>query len=207
MWGFDSTFDVKPQAFQDAARLRKWFAKNVAKETELWVIFYKSDSGRPTVTYAEAVEEALSVGWIDGIVKRIDGERYMQRFTPRRPDSHWSAINIRKAEVLIASGRMAPSGRAAFERRAESRTERYRYENRPADLPPEALGEMKKNRRAWAFWTAQPAGYRRSATWFVVSATRAVTRARRLAAVIEYAARGERISLLAPPGVRPSKRR
>lgn len=196
-----------PQPFRDPASLRAWFAKNAAKESELWILFYKVHTGRPTVTYAQALEEALCFGWIDGKVRRVDDESYMQRYTPRRPESVWSAVNLRKAEALVAMGRMTSAGLAAFERRDRSAEDRDRYENRPKDLPPDALRRMKMNPRAWEFWMQQPASYRKDATWFVLSAKREETRARRVAAVISYSAQGRRMTEdLGPATVKPPRR-
>jgi len=190
---------MDPRPFPSPADLRIWFAKHAATESELWILFYKVHTGSPTVTYAKALDEALCVGWIDGKVKRIDDESHMQRFTPRRPQSYWSSVNIRKAKALIAAGRMTPAGLAAFERRDKSASRRYSFENRPADLPSDALAQMKKNQKAWQFWQSQPPGYRKVSTWYVLSAKQAETRARRLATVIAYCARGMRLPQLASP--------
>jgi len=190
---------VRPQWFPNPAKLRAWFAKYALTKDELWILFYKAHTGEPTVTYGEAVKEALSAGWIDGKVKRVDEERYMQRFTPRQPHSYWSSVNVRKAKALIDAGRMSPPGLAAFEGRSKSTARRYSFENRPVDLPREALAHMKRNRPAWEFWKEQPPGYRRVATWFVMSAKREETRARRLAALIAHAAQRRRLPQVISP--------
>lgn len=153
---------AKPKPFRNPAQLRAWFASHAAKESELWVLFYKVHTAKPTVTYLEAVDEALSVGWIDGKVRRVDDASYMQRFTPRRPESNWSSINIRKAQALIDVGRMNPAGLAAFGQRDKSASRRYSFENAPADLPREAFAQMRQNRKAWDFWEAQPPAIGRS---------------------------------------------
>lgn len=174
----------------------------------MWIFSYKAHSGKPTVTYGQAVDEALSMGWIDGKVKRVDEESFMQRFTPRRPHSYWSSVSIRKAKALIAAGRMTRGGLATFEQRNKSAGRRYSFENRPNDLPREALAEMKKDRKAWEFWTDQPPGYRRVVSWFVLSAKRDETRARRLAAVIAHAAQGRRLpQLISPERAIPASRK
>ena len=193
---------MEPQPFPNPLKLRAWFAKHAATKSELWVLFYKVHAGKPTVAYAEAVDEALSVGWIDGRVQRVDDESYMQRFTPRRPRSYWSSVNIRKANALITAGRMSPAGLAAFEQRDTSAAHRYSFESRPRNLPRESLSELKKNRKAWEFWEEQPPGYRKVVTWYVLSAKRDETRARRLAAVIDYSARGMRLPQLISPETR-----
>lgn len=191
---------MDPRPFSSRGNLRAWFAKHAATEPELWILFYKVHTGRPTVTYAEALDEALCVGWIDGKVKRIDDESHMQRFTPRRPDSYWSSVNIRKAKALIAAGRLTPAGLVAFERRGKSASERRHFESLPTNLPRGALAKLRKNRKAWQFWKEQPPGYRRISTSYVLSAKRPETRARRLETVIAYCARGMRLPLLTSPG-------
>lgn len=179
--------------FATAGKLRAWFAKHGATKTELWIRFHKVGSGKKSVTYPQALDEALAVGWIDGVRKRLDDASYVQRFTPRREGSYWSAVNIAKAEALIAAGRMTPAGLAAFEQRDRSAAKRYSFENRPQDLPPEATAALRADAKAWAFWAAQPPGYRKTATWFVVSAKKDETRAKRLATLIDRCARGERL--------------
>lgn len=189
-----------PRAFRTATQLRAWFEKNAAKETELWMKYYKAGSGKAGVRYQEALDEALCFGWIDGQSKGIDEESYAQRWTPRKKGSYWSSVNIGKAERLLAEGRMTPAGLAAFEARDRQAAARYSFENRPQDLPPPLLRKLKANKAAWAFWQEQPPGYRKTATWLVVSAKRDETRERRLALLIEHAAKGERIPQLVSPG-------
>lgn len=190
---------MTPIAFETPAKLRAWLAKNAATKTELWILFYKVRSKRKSVRYPEALDEALCVGWIDGILKRLDDESYIQRFTPRKKDSYWSSVNIRKAEALIASGRMKAAGLAAFERRDASAARRYSFENRTQDLPPKALATLKKNKPAFTFWQAQPASYRKMATWWLASAKKEETKARRLEQFIAHHAKGERIPQFVSP--------
>jgi uncharacterized protein YdeI (YjbR/CyaY-like superfamily) len=190
---------MEPQPFPNPLKLRAWFAKHASTKPELWILFHKVHTGKSTVTYAEAVDEALSVGWIDGKVRRVDDKSYMQRFTLRRPGSSWSSVNIRKANALIAAGRMTPAGLAAFKQRDRLAAHRYSFENRPKNLPRNALSELKKDRKAWEFWEQQPPGYRRVATWYVLSAKRDETQTRRLAQVIDYSARGKRLPQLISP--------
>lgn len=183
---------MSPKFFKTPAAFRKWLDANHAKEKELLVGFYKKDSGKPSINWPESVDEALCVGWIDGIRRRVDDESYTIRFTPRRPGSVWSAINIRNVQKLIKEGRMRPAGLKAFEARKENRTGIYSYEQRSADLVEPYLSRMKKNKAAWEFFQSQPAGYRKQANWWVVSAKSEETRLKRLEKLIEISARGQR---------------
>lgn len=187
--------DVHPQAtyFSDAADFHRWLKKHYGRAAEITVGFYKRSSGRAGLTYSQALDEALCLGWIDG-VRRNDGpDRYTIRFTPRKPRSIWSLINVRHAERLIAAGRMQPAGLAAFEARSAAKTGTYSYENRPNDLPAELAQSFRGDKPAWAFWQAQPPGYRRTATWWIVSARKPETRARRLASLIAQSAASRRL--------------
>ena len=179
--------------FKTPAELRRWFAKHHASEDVLWVGFYKKESGEPSITWAESVDEALSVGWIDGIRKRIDDRRYKIRFTPRRRGSVWSAINIARVEELKKARRMRPAGLEAFAARRENRSGIYSYEQRTADLPEPYAGVLRANRAAYAFFAAQPPSYRKLACWFVVSAKKEETRAARLTRLIEMSAARKRL--------------
>jgi uncharacterized protein YdeI (YjbR/CyaY-like superfamily) len=181
--------------FRSTAALRAWFEKHCARASELWIGFYKKESGRVGVSYEEAVDEALCVGWIDGIRKRIDDVCYTNRFTPRKPSSNWSAVNIRRIGELTALGRMKPSGLSVFESRVqETRPGRYSYENRPRTLEPAHERAFRARKAAWTFFEAQPPSYRRTAIWWIVSAVKDETRARRLAILIAESARGRRLA-------------
>ena len=184
---------MKPRFFRTPADLRKWFTKHHATEKELWVGYYKVSSGKPTVTWAESVDEALCVGWIDGIRKRIDDERYTNRFTPRKSVSTWSAINIRRVKMLVDEKRMLPAGLKAFEARRENRSGIYSYEQRPAEFDGPYLAQMKRNKKAWDFFQAQPPSYRKMLIWYVVSAKQEATRQKRLNILIDASARGRRL--------------
>lgn len=152
---------------------------------ELWVGYYRKDSGRPSITWPESVEEALCFGWIDNIRKKVDDVSYTARFTPRRPKSVWSAINIQKVVELRKAGRMQLAGLAAFARRTDNSSRKYSFENREsATLSKSDEREFRRNRAAWEFFQAQPPGYRRIAAWWVISAKQCDTRRRRLARVI-----------------------
>jgi uncharacterized protein YdeI (YjbR/CyaY-like superfamily) len=182
--------------------LRRWLEANHATATEIWLGFYKKRSGRRGITSAEALDEALCFGWIDGVRHGVDAERYANRYSPRTPTSFWSEINTKRALELIEEGRMRPAGLAAFERRDVARTKAYSFEQKTAGLSAEQERAFRRNRSAWSFWEAQPPGYRRTASWWVTSAKREDTRARRLSALIEHSARGNRIPVLTPPNAR-----
>ena len=185
-----------PRFFASRARFRAWLATNHARKPELWVGFWKAHTGRKSLTYDEAVDESLCFGWIDGLVKGVDGAAYMQRFTPRRPRSIWSAINIRKVEKLRQAGLMAPAGLAAFEERDPKRAGLYSNENRQVQLSKEFVKRFKARRNAWAFFEKQPPGYRRVAAFWVMSAKRAETRDRRLGRLIVDSDRGVRVGAI-----------
>jgi uncharacterized protein YdeI (YjbR/CyaY-like superfamily) len=181
--------------FKTAAEFRRWLEKNHATKTELFVAHYKKASGKVSMTYAEAVDEALCFGWIDGVVKKIDEEVYGHRFTPRKADSIWSLVNIKHVERLTAAGKMAPAGIAAFEARSEKRTGIYSFEQEtPLEFSPAQLKVFKANKKAWAFWEAQPPGYKRTATFYVASAKREETQMRRLKLLIDDSAKGLRLA-------------
>lgn len=143
--------------------------------------------------YREALDEALCFGWIDGLVKTIDAQRYMQRFTPRKPGSIWSNVNVRHIARLQAAGKMRPAGLAAFAARDEKKTGIYSFENRPQRLTPALEKPFRANRSAWSFWEKQPPGYRRTMTWFVMSAKQPATRERRLVKLIAACAAHRRL--------------
>jgi uncharacterized protein YdeI (YjbR/CyaY-like superfamily) len=183
--------------FATPAEFRAWLTEHHATAAELWVGFYKKGSGRPSITWPEAVDEALCVGWIDGLRKSIDGESYRIRFTPRKARSIWSAVNIARVAELTAHGRMQPAGLAAFEQRSEDRSGLYSYEQR-SDLALSAADEerFRANSAAWAFFQAQPPSYRHGALHWVLSAKQETTRQRRLATLIDDSANGLRIAPL-----------
>jgi uncharacterized protein YdeI (YjbR/CyaY-like superfamily) len=190
---------LEPVFFQTRAELRTWFAENHLAATELLLGLYKRDSGRPSVTMQEAVEEALCVGWIDSVERGIDAVSYSLRFTPRKPRSKWSAVNIRRVENLIAQGLMLPAGLAAYERRAEQGSPAYSHEHTHARVLGEDQElEFRANAPAWDFFQGQPPSYRKAAIWWVTSAKREDTRLRRLAQLIECSAQGVRVPPLVP---------
>ena len=184
---------MNPKFFPTPAAFRKWLAANHDNAKELWVGFYKMSSGKPSIDWPQSVDEALCFGWIDGIRKTIDEESYKIRFTPRKPGSIWSAVNIRNVERLTNEKRMTPAGLKAFELRKEYRSGIYAYEQRPAELVDPYASQFKKNKAAWKFFQAQPPYYRKTLTWYIVSAKQEKTRLARLAKLIEASAKGQRL--------------
>ena len=186
------------QFFPDAAAFRKWLQKHHASASELWVGFYKKGSGKRSISYPEAVDQALCFGWIDGIRKARDEESYVNRFTPRRKGSVWSAVNIKRVGELQEAGFMTPAGLKVFNERDEAKTNRYSFEREHVQFSPEQLARFRKNKRAWAFFESQPPSYRRPATWWVISAKQAATQERRLAQLIADSAASLRIAQMRP---------
>jgi len=184
---------MKITFFPRPADFRKWLGKNHATAKELLVGFHKKDSGKPSVTWPESVDEALCFGWIDGIRRRVDDVSYTIRFTPRKSTSIWSAVNIRRVAVLTREGRMEPAGMKAFEKRRENRSGIYSYEQRRAQLEEPYAGILRKNETAWRFFEAQPPGYRKLMSWRILSAKKEETRLKRLEQLIDASARGRRL--------------
>ena len=189
---------LEPVFFANQAAFRQWLRRHHQTAAEVWVGYYKKAAGHPSVTYHESLDEALCVGWIDGIRKSIDAERFMQRFTPRRRGSNWSLVNVRKVKDLIAAGRMQPAGLAAYEAREAKKTGVYSFENQPAGFTPALEAVFRKHATAWHFWEAQPPGYRKTMMWYVMSAKRDETRAQRLDRLIVHCAAGQRIIPMKP---------
>jgi uncharacterized protein YdeI (YjbR/CyaY-like superfamily) len=189
---------------ESAEELRDWFDANHQTATELWLGYYKKATGRPTVSWSEAVDEALCVGWIDSVRYSVDAERSRQRFTPRRKGSNWSAINVAKIAQLTKEGRMRPAGLAAFEARTEVRTGVYSYEQRhEATLTSDEESRFRQDDEAWTWFQSRPPSYRTAAVWWINSAKRDETRERRLAQLIEESRRGLMPKALTPPGKQP----
>jgi uncharacterized protein YdeI (YjbR/CyaY-like superfamily) len=184
---------TKATYFASPPRFRAWLAENHARAPELLVGFHKVDSGKPSISWPESVDEALCFGWIDGVRRRIDDHAYTIRFTPRRPGSVWSAVNLRRVAALEAAGRMRPAGRAAFEARATERARTYSYERTAEPELEAALAkEFEAAKKAWAFFWKQPPSYRRRVLHWIVSAKGAEVRRRRLRRVIGLCASGRR---------------
>ena len=183
--------------FETPTEFRAWLEANHETATELWVGFHKKATGRPSMVWSEAVDQALCFGWIDGIRKRVNADSYANRFTPRKARSTWSNVNIEKVARLTEQGLMMPAGLRAFEGRDSANSGVYSFEQRPDVLPPAFEEQFQANADAWRFFQAQPPGYRRTATFWVLSAKREETRQKRLATLIEDSAHGRRIALLA----------
>lgn len=189
-----------PLFFATPPRFRAWLEANHTKQSELWVGFYKRSSGRPSITWPESVDEALCFGWIDGIRKSLDDVSYVIRFTPRKGQSTWSAVNIKRAKELIRLHRMRPAGRRAFQARADEKSAIYSYEQRKtAALTGAEERQFKADAAAWAYFGARPPWYRRTTIYWVTSAKREETRARRLATLISDSARGRTVAPLTRP--------
>ena len=192
---------MKPTFFATPADFRKWFEKNHDTAAELLVGFYKKKSGKPSISWPESVDEALCFGWIDGVRRSIDAESYSIRFTPRRARSIWSNVNTKRVADLTKQGRMHASGLEAFKARDPKRSGIYAFEQRQKDqeLDPALEAKIRKNKKAWAFFQAQPPGYRRLMSVYVMSAKKEETRLRRLARLIDDSAAGQRVGILKKP--------
>jgi len=184
----------KPVFFKDAAALRKWFAGNARQSSELVVGYMKRDTGVASVTWPESVDEALCVGWIDGLRRRIDDRCYQIRFTPRRTGSHWSNINIRRVGELRKAGRMKAAGLAAFAARSKARSGLASYEQRKsAKLSAQDIKEFKRHAKAWKYYGSVTPGYKHLVNFWITSAKRPETRAKRLGMLIAACAQGKRL--------------
>lgn len=182
------TFFATPRAF------RTWLQANAATATELLMGFHKVDSGTPSMTWPQSVDEALCFGWIDGVRKRIDDVSYTVRFTPRKPTSIWSAVNIAKYRQLEADGRMTPAGAAAFAHRSEEKSVVYAYEQaETATFSADELRAFKRNKAAWTFFEATPPSYRKTVLHWVTGAKKDQTRATRFAQLVDACAASKRL--------------
>ncbi|HKV35889.1 MAG TPA: YdeI/OmpD-associated family protein [Pyrinomonadaceae bacterium] len=191
---------MKPKFFATQEKFREWLEKNHASATELLVGFHKKSSGKKSITYAEALDEALCFGWIDGVRRSLDETSYEQRFTPRRARSIWSLVNVKHIERLKKDGRMHAAGLAAYEQRDPKRTGIYAFENAPRELSAEYEKEFRKTKGAWEYFQTYPPYLKKTVSYWVMSAKKEETRLARLRRLIECSARGERI------GVLPSKK-
>ena len=197
---------MAPTFFATPSEFRSWLEENHARVPELSVGFYKTGSGRPSITWPEAVDQALCFGWIDGVRRGIDDVSYMIRFTPRKATSFWSAVNIKRVGELAALGQMTAAGTRAFEQRAGERSGVYSYEQSKTVRLDDAYEQrFRANEQAWNFFTSQAPWYQRAAIWWVVSAKREETRLRRLAALIADSERGRTVAPLTRPGTSPGR--
>jgi uncharacterized protein YdeI (YjbR/CyaY-like superfamily) len=178
--------------FKTAAAFRAWLRKNHTVATELLVCLHKKHAAHMGITYVEALDEALCHGWIDGVRRRLDDDSFSIRFTPRKPRSIWSRVNVAHVDRLKQSGRMMPAGLAAFEARDDTRTGIYSFEREAMTFSPDLASRFRADRKAWAFFEKQPPGYQRLNIFRVMSAKREATRLSRLAALIAWSAKGVR---------------
>ena len=180
--------EPKPIYFSSPQEFYDWLEEHHETAAEVYVGYWKKHTAKPSLTWSEAVDQALCFGWIDGRLNRIDEESHMQRFTPRRPGSNWSRINVEKVAKLTEAGLMRPAGLAAFERRTDDRTGVYSFEREDAELSPEFEERLRANRAAAEYFDSRPPWYRRTAVHLVMSAKREETRERRLEQLIEDSA-------------------
>jgi uncharacterized protein YdeI (YjbR/CyaY-like superfamily) len=190
--------------FSSQQELRKWLVKNHAAASELFVGFHKKSSGKKGATYSEALDEALCFGWIDGVRRSIDADSYMIRFTPRKPKSIWSLVNVRHVERLQKAGKMAEPGLKTFALREKHRTGIYSFEQKRPGLSAKYKKLFSANTRAWGFFAKQAPWYQRTAGYWVSSAKQEETRMRRLAKLMEVSANGRRLDQLTPKSERKS---
>src|SRR5215470_460121 len=184
------------QHFEDARGFRQWLAKNGKKAVELWVGFRRLGTGKKSITYPEALDEALCHGWIDGVRKSLGPGAYTIRFTPRKTKSNWSIVNIRRVHELIKLKRMKLEGLRLFEARDEKRAERYSYEQKTSKLSRAQEKFFRASPKAWEFFKCQAPYYQRVTTWWIVSAVKPETQEKRLAQLIADCAVGRRIPMM-----------
>lgn len=185
---------MRPVFFATPEELGAWLEEHHETASELWVGFYKKGSGKPTITWPEAVEEALRFGWIDGVRRSLGEDSYTNRFTPRKPTSNWSLINVAKVEELKRRGLMAPAGLRAYELRTPERTGVYSSERAKAAVLPAAFDERLRANPAAAEWfDGRPPSYRKTAIHWVISAKREETRMRRMQQLIDCSAEGRTV--------------
>jgi uncharacterized protein YdeI (YjbR/CyaY-like superfamily) len=180
--------------FKTQDDFRKWLESHHIKETELIVGFYKVDSRKPSMSWSQSVDQALCFGWIDGVRKSIDKESYCIRFTPRRNTSNWSAINIKKIEVLTKAGLMKPAGLNAFSLRKENKSEIYSYENDTLFLDPKYEKQFRENKKAWDFFIKQAPSYKKAILRWIMSAKQEKTRQSRLEKTIKESEQQKRVT-------------
>jgi uncharacterized protein YdeI (YjbR/CyaY-like superfamily) len=190
---------MNPRFFKTASDLREWLAKNHDKTSELWIGFYKKASGKRSITYREALDEALCFGWIDGVRKSLNDESYIQRFTPRRARSIWSNINTKRVEELKKLGKMEPAGLNAFAARDPKRSGIYSFEREELKFDGEFKKRFQANKKAWEFYEKLPPFLKRTVTFWVISAKKEETRWRRFEKLLESSARGVRLGVIDSP--------
>lgn len=180
--------------FPTPNHFRNWLKENHLQESELWVGYYKMATGKPSITWPESVDQALCFGWIDGIRKKIDEEAYQIRFTPRKPTSHWSTVNIKRIEELRKNGLVMEAGLTAYSKRKPENTGQASFEQKNVKLSTAYESKLKANREAWSFFYEKLSPtYRKQSIWWVMSAKREETKERRLNTLIECSAQGDKI--------------
>jgi uncharacterized protein YdeI (YjbR/CyaY-like superfamily) len=186
---------MKITFFENTQDFRRWLKANGEKETELIVGYHKVSTGKPSMTWSESVDQALCFGWIDGIRRSVDEESYCIRFTPRKPNSNWSSVNIKKMEELIVSGQMTPAGLKLFELRKELKSEVYSYENRTETFLPEIEARFRQNGKAWEFFSKQAPSYRKTVIYWIMNSKQEATFEKRFAQLISECEEGKRLDL------------
>lgn len=181
---------MEPIFFADTKQLREWFEKNYKKESELQLGYYKVGTGKPSVTWSESVDEALCFGWIDGVRRSLGEESYTIRFTPRKPGSIWSAVNIKKMEQLIKDGKVKPEGLEAYSKRKDEKSKIYSYEKEPVKLDKAFEKVFKANKKAWEFFRSSAPSYQKTAIHWVMSAKQEATRKNRFEVLLNDSAAG-----------------
>lgn len=184
---------LKELFFPTPKNFREWLDKNHASETELWVCYYKKASKIESIDWPESVQQAICYGWIDGIRKSIDDKSYKIRFTPRRPDSIWSALNIKYVDALTKEGKMMPAGIEAYKKLKENKSAIYAYEQKETKLLKSYEDEIKNNAKAWKYFQSLPAGYKKNSIYYVMSAKQEKTQLRRLQTLINCSNEGLKI--------------
>ena len=180
--------------FTSTGRFRSWLEEHHKTAEELWVGYYKKGSGRDSITWSESVDAALCFGWIDGIRKTIDDKSYKIRFTPRKKNSVWSAVNVQKVEKLLRQGLMQPEGIKIFNSRSDKKG--YTVQHRNVPLSKEYQNRLKENPPAWEFFSRLAPSYKRDSIWWIMSAKREETRLKRLNILIESSEKGLKIPSL-----------
>ncbi|HET7112597.1 MAG TPA: YdeI/OmpD-associated family protein [Pyrinomonadaceae bacterium] len=183
---------MKPKFFSSPEQFRQWLEQNHDRADELLVGFHKKDSGKKSVTYPQALDEALCFGWIDGVRRSLDETSYTIRFTPRKPKSIWSLVNVRHVERLKKEGRMAQPGLKAYALRDPQRTGIYAFENATREFSPEYEKKFRANKPAWEFFQSEPPSIRKTCIFWVMSAKKEETRLRRLENLIDSSSKGIR---------------
>lgn len=181
---------MKPHFFKTPLAFRNWLIKNHSSKSEIFVGYYKIKSGKPSMNWSDSVDEALCFGWIDGIKYTIDAESYCIRFTPRRKNSIWSAVNIKKVQTLIENGKMQPAGLEIYNHRKEEKSKVYSFENKEAELPNHFIALFKKNKPAWLYFQNLAPSYRKTTLHYIMSAKLETTRVKRLEEMIRDSAAG-----------------